>query len=70
VAAFAINILVLVAVPISWLFVYCPAACRAEAGIFNLANTLNLVFGLLAAIALGIQFRPVTGKFPKFAQST
>ncbi|MFQ5617125.1 MAG: hypothetical protein ACE5GO_11795 [Anaerolineales bacterium] len=25
--------------------------------IFNLANTLNLLFGLLAAIALGLQFR-------------
>lgn len=54
-AAFALNALVLLAVPVSWLFVYCPAACQAEAGIFNLANTLNLIFGLLAAVALGIQ---------------
>lgn len=57
VAAFIINALVLVAIPISWLFVYCPAECQADAGIFNLANTLNLVFGLLAAVALGLQFR-------------
>jgi hypothetical protein len=55
VAAFVINALVLVGIPISWLLVYCPSACRATAGIFNLANTLNLVFGLLAALALGYQ---------------
>jgi hypothetical protein len=57
IAAFAINVLVLLAVPIGWLLFYCPAGCRAEAGIFNLANTLNLLFGLLAAVALGLQFR-------------
>jgi hypothetical protein len=58
IAAFVINGLVLLAVPISWLLFWCPAECRAEAGIFNLANTLNLVFGLLAGVALGLQFRP------------
>lgn len=57
VAAFTINALVLLAIPLSWLFFYCPVECRAEAGIFNLANTLNLVFGALAAISLGLQFR-------------
>ena len=55
IAAFALNALVLFGIPISWLLVYCPDACQAEAGIFNLANTLNLVFGLLAAVSLGIQ---------------
>ena len=56
VAAFVINALVLLAIPISWLLFYCPADCRAQAGFaFNLANTLNLIFGLLAAIALGSQ---------------
>jgi len=55
IAAFILNALVLFAIPVSWLFVYCPAACQAEAGIFNLANTLNLVFGILAGISLGIQ---------------
>ena len=49
------NALVLLAIPVSWLLFYCPAACRVEAGVFNLANTLNLVFGLLTAVALGIQ---------------
>jgi hypothetical protein len=58
VAAFAINLLVLVAIPISWLLFYCPADCRAEAGVFNLANSLNLVFGVLAAVSLGLQFWP------------
>jgi hypothetical protein len=57
IAAFALNAFVLLAIPVSWLFVYCPAACRAEAGPFNLANTLNLVFGALAALSLGAQLR-------------
>jgi hypothetical protein len=65
IAAFAINALVLLAVPIGWLLFYCPADCRAEAGIFNLANSLNLIFGLLAALALGLKLRrapqPVAG---------
>lgn len=56
-AAFAINALVLLAVPIGWLLFYCPAACRADAGVFNLANALNLLFGLLAAVSLGLQLR-------------
>jgi hypothetical protein len=54
-AAFFINALVLFGIPVSWLLVYCPAACQAEAGIFNLANTLNLVLGVLAALSLGVQ---------------
>ena len=63
--AFGLNALVLLAIPVSWLFFYCPAECQAEAGIFNLANTLNLLFGLLAAVALGIQLRQ--GRRPGFA---
>jgi hypothetical protein len=59
IAAFALNGIVWLAIPVSWIFFYCPADCQAEAGIFNLANTLNLVFGLLAAISLGLQFRQV-----------
>ena len=69
IAVFILNALVLLAIPISWLFFYCPAACRAEAGIFNLANTLNLVFGTLAAISLGsnilqAEHRPGLGASP------
>jgi hypothetical protein len=63
IATAILNGLVLIAVPVGWLFFYCPAECRAQAGIFNLANTLNLLFGLLAAVALGLQFRP--GQNPK-----
>lgn len=54
---FVLNLVVLLGIPVSWLFFYCPAACRADAGIFNLANTLNLVLGLLAAVTLGRQLR-------------
>jgi hypothetical protein len=54
-AAFTINAVVILIIPVSWLLFYCPSTCRAEAGIFNLANTLNLILGLLAAIALGMQ---------------
>jgi hypothetical protein len=57
IAAFAINGLVLLAVPIGWLLFYCPAQCRAGAGVFNLANSLNLLLGLLAALSLGLQVR-------------
>lgn len=57
VVTFVLNLVVLLGIPVSWLFFYCPAACRADAGIFNLANTLNLVLGLLAAVTLGRQLR-------------
>lgn len=60
IAAFGINLFVLLAIPISWLLFYCPAECRATAGVFHLANTLNLIFGLLAAISLGSQLLPRT----------
>lgn len=56
-AAFSVNALVLLAVPVGWLFYYCPAACRATAGVFNLANTLNLALGLLTAVSLAPQLR-------------
>ena len=57
IVTFGLNLLVLLAIPISWLLFYCPAACRAEAGIFNLANSLNLILGVLAAVTLGLQLR-------------
>ena len=57
IAAFLFNGLVLLAIPVSWLLFYCPAECRAEAGVFNLANMLNLVFGLLAGLSLAVQLR-------------
>jgi hypothetical protein len=53
-AVFILNALVLLAIPVSWLLFYCPSACRMDAGIFNLANSLNLIFGFLAAFSLGL----------------
>lgn len=55
--AFIINGLVLLIIPISWLFFYCPPDCRSEAGVFNFANSLNLLLGLLAAVSLMFQLR-------------
>jgi hypothetical protein len=55
--AFVLNAFALLAVPVSWLLFYCGADCAITAGILNLANTLNLFFGLLAAVALGLQLR-------------
>jgi hypothetical protein len=57
-ATFVVNGLVLLAIPVGFLLFYCPADCRADAGIFNLANTLNLVLGLLAGISLLGQLWP------------
>jgi len=55
IVVFVINGLVLIGIPISWLLFYCPAECRADAGIFNLANSLNLILGLFAGISLAAQ---------------
>ena len=60
IAALLINSLVLLAIPVSWLLFYCPAECRADAGVFNFANTLNLILGLLAGISLAIHLRQKT----------
>lgn len=58
--AFVLNGLILLAIPVSALLFYCTGDCRANAGVFNLADTLNLIFGLVAAIALGAQLRRST----------
>lgn len=58
VTSLVFNILVWLALPVSWLTTYCTGDCPARAGIlFNTANSLNLVFGLLAALALAFQLR-------------
>ena len=58
VATFIINGLTWLMIPVSTLFFYCPVDCLVDAGwVFLLVNTLNLVFGFLAAVALGIQLR-------------
>lgn len=64
IATFVINGLILVVIPISTLLVYCPFDCLAENGVFLLVNTLNLVLGLAAGLALALQLwrkpQPVT----------
>ena len=70
IASFIINGLVWLIIPVSTLLFYCPVDCLAEAGwIFGLVNTLNLVFGFLAGIALGIQLRQ-SKQFSSVAETT
>lgn len=58
VANLALNTLVWLAIPVSWFTTYCTGDCPARAGLlFNIANWLNLIFGLLAGAALALQFR-------------
>jgi hypothetical protein len=58
IATLALNTVVWLAIPVGWLTAYCPADCRAQAGVlFNTSNWLNLIFGLLAALVLGLQLR-------------
>ncbi len=55
----AFNILIWLAMPVSWAAFYCTGDCSARAGIlYNIANWLNLIFGLLAAVALTWQLIP------------
>ena len=59
IATLILNTLVWLAIPVGWSTVYCTGDCSASAGIlFNLANWLNLIFGLLAAVVLVLQLRP------------
>ncbi len=55
ITALALNVLVWLMIPVSWIAVYCTGDCQARAGVlFNTANWLNLFFGLLAAVAIGM----------------
>lgn len=57
IANFIINALLWLIIPISTLLFYCLLDCLIDAGwSFVLANTLNLILGILAAIALAMQF--------------
>jgi len=58
VAAFTINAIIFLVIPVSTLLFYCPIDCLANAGWpFILANTLNLVLGFLTAVSLALQLR-------------
>ncbi len=56
IATLVFNVLIWLAMPVSWTAFYCTGDCSAQAGfLYNIANWLNLVFGLLAAVALVLQ---------------
>jgi hypothetical protein len=56
--AFALNALFWLGIPVGTIFFYCTGPCAANAGIvFNLANWLNLILGLLAGVALAMALR-------------
>lgn len=58
IVTFVLNALVWLAIPLPWILFYCTGECAANAGIlFNTSNWLNLIFGVLAAVALVFQFR-------------
>ena len=56
IATCALNALVWLVIPVGWIVAYCTGPCAANAGVlFNLGNWLNLIFGLLAGVALVLQ---------------
>jgi hypothetical protein len=58
IATLVLNTLIWLAIPVGWIAAYCTGDCPASAGIlFNIANWLNLIFGLLAAVVLMLHLR-------------
>jgi hypothetical protein len=55
IAALIINLLFLLIIPIGTLVVYCPSPCPTLRPIMELANWINLLFGILATVALALQ---------------
>src|SRR5512134_3286623 len=51
VSALILNLLILLAIPIGALVAYCPSPCLELWPLMELANWINLLFGLLAAVA-------------------
>lgn len=58
IAALIINLLFLLIIPIGTLVAYCPSPCPELWPLMELANWINLLFGLLATVALAFQLRP------------
>ena len=58
IAALIINLLFLLVIPIGTLVAYCPSPCSEIWPLMELANWINLLFGLLATVALAFQLRP------------
>lgn len=57
IVALIINLLFLLAIPLGTLVAYCPSPCRELWPLMELANWINLLFGLLATVALALQLR-------------
>lgn len=57
IAALIINLLFLLAIPVGTLVAYCPSPCPSLWPMMELANWINLFFGLLATVALALQLR-------------
>ncbi len=55
ITAFIINLLFLLVLPIGSLVAFCPSPCTELWPLFELANWINLLFGLLATVALVLQ---------------
>ncbi|MGE5264941.1 MAG: hypothetical protein ACM3S0_16290 [Acidobacteriota bacterium] len=55
IAAFIINLLFLLVLPIGSLVAFCPSPCSELWPLMELANWINLVFGLLATATLALQ---------------
>jgi hypothetical protein len=53
ISALILNLLFLLAIPIGTLVAYCPSPCSTVWPLMELANWLNLIAGLLAAVSLG-----------------
>jgi hypothetical protein len=58
IAAFILNLLFLLAIPIGTLVAYCPSPCRELWPVMELANWVTLLSGLLATVSLALQLRP------------
>jgi hypothetical protein len=56
-AALIINLLFLLIIPVGTLVAYCPSPCHTLWPLMELANWINLLFGLLATVALVFQLR-------------
>ena len=57
IAVLIINVLFLLVLPVGSLVAYCPSPCPELWPLFELANWINLLFGLLATLALALQLR-------------
>lgn len=55
IAALVINLLFLLVIPVGTLVAYCPSPCATLWPLFEIGNWINLIFGLLAAVALALQ---------------